>query len=204
MRRTKEDTEETRKAILAAAEELFLDRGYSAVSLDDVAQAAGFTRGAIHWHFRNKLGLLIAIHEHISLPVQELVGRLTTDSRLDPVEEWKSATIDMFRELENDPRRQRLMRVLAGFVWLDGTQAARDKRRHFDCVLRSSIGNILTVVQERGRLKTPWDPQTAAMAFHALIVGMINEWLLDNTSFSLRGDALRVVESFIISVARPA
>lgn len=203
MRRSKEESQETRKAILAAAEELFLDRGYAAVSLDDVAQVAGFSRGAIHWHFHNKMGVLIAIHEQFSLPVQQLAERLMTDSRLDPIEEWKTATCDMLRELENEPRRRRLMRVLAGLIWFEGSQAAREKRQHFDCVLRLALGNILTVVQKRGRLLSPWSPETAAMAFHALIVGLINEWLLDETKFSLRKDALQVVESFIISVAHP-
>ncbi|WP_046864018.1 TetR family transcriptional regulator, partial [Microvirga massiliensis] len=61
MRRTKEQAAETRRLILEAAERLFLERDYETVSLEEIAAAAGITRGAVHWHFHNKQGLLLAI-----------------------------------------------------------------------------------------------------------------------------------------------
>ena len=53
MRRTKAEAEETRNSILRAAERVFFEKGVSNASLDDVAKAAGVTRGAIYWHFSN-------------------------------------------------------------------------------------------------------------------------------------------------------
>ena len=46
VRRTKEDAQATRSALLDAAEHVFLQRGVSRTSLNDIAQAAGVTRGA--------------------------------------------------------------------------------------------------------------------------------------------------------------
>ena len=46
MRRTKEQAEQTRTAILAAAELLFLEKGVAHSTLEQIAKAAGVTRGA--------------------------------------------------------------------------------------------------------------------------------------------------------------
>lgn len=58
MRRTKEDAEKTRQALLASAERLFLAKGVMQTSLNDIAYEAGVTRGALYWHFENKARLL--------------------------------------------------------------------------------------------------------------------------------------------------
>src|SRR5690606_12983243 len=57
MRRTKEQAEQTRASILAAAEQLFLEKGVAHSTLDQIARAAGVTRGAVYWHFENKAHL---------------------------------------------------------------------------------------------------------------------------------------------------
>jgi AcrR family transcriptional regulator len=54
MRRTRAEAEQTREAILAAAIEVFLERGVSRATFDQIARAAGVTRGAVYWHFRDK------------------------------------------------------------------------------------------------------------------------------------------------------
>jgi AcrR family transcriptional regulator len=61
VRRTRaEQREETRRRLLEAAGGLFLHRGYEATSIEDVAEAAGFTRGAVYSNFRDKEDLFVA------------------------------------------------------------------------------------------------------------------------------------------------
>jgi|GEM_PF-1299049 len=50
----------TRRSILEAAREVFGERGYHAASIDDVTRAAGTTKGAMYWHFRDKRDLYLA------------------------------------------------------------------------------------------------------------------------------------------------
>ena len=57
MRRTKEDAALTRAHLLEAALKCFQEKGYVGTTLDDIAQKAGTTRGAIYWHFGNKAQL---------------------------------------------------------------------------------------------------------------------------------------------------
>ncbi|OYN87641.1 TetR/AcrR family transcriptional regulator [Parenemella sanctibonifatiensis] len=51
----------TAQQVLAAASELFGDRGYAGVSLGDVARRARVTRGAVYHHFGDKAGLFSAV-----------------------------------------------------------------------------------------------------------------------------------------------
>jgi AcrR family transcriptional regulator len=55
----------TRKAILASCLKLFARHGFSTTSIDEIARAAGITKGAIYWHFENKEELFQAILEEI-------------------------------------------------------------------------------------------------------------------------------------------
>ncbi len=61
MRKTKEDTEISKLRILMAAEKEFCQRGFVAANMDNIAKAAGLTKGAIFWHYNSKVGLFKAI-----------------------------------------------------------------------------------------------------------------------------------------------
>lgn len=51
-------------ALLLSANELFLDKGYDAVSLDDIVQHAGGSKASIYKYFGNKEGLFTAICDY--------------------------------------------------------------------------------------------------------------------------------------------
>src|SRR5512137_1319712 len=57
MKRTKEEADQTRQALLDAALATFSRKGFAATRLEDIAEAAKVTRGAIYHHFHNKLDL---------------------------------------------------------------------------------------------------------------------------------------------------
>ncbi len=58
-----------REAILAAAEELFSVNGFNAVSVRDIAQAAGANPGSVTYHFKTKDGLLLEIYQRHCVPM---------------------------------------------------------------------------------------------------------------------------------------
>src|SRR6201747_481254 len=51
-----------REAILCAAEELFATNGFNAISIRDIAHAAGANPGSVTYHFKTKDGLLLEIY----------------------------------------------------------------------------------------------------------------------------------------------
>jgi AcrR family transcriptional regulator len=55
--------EHTRALLLDAAEEVFAAKGFMAASVDDIAHAAGYTKGAIYKHFATKEDLFLAVSD---------------------------------------------------------------------------------------------------------------------------------------------
>jgi AcrR family transcriptional regulator len=53
--------QQTRDHLLAAAAQVFAERGFHGASLDEVAAVAGFTKGAVYSNFENKEGLFLAL-----------------------------------------------------------------------------------------------------------------------------------------------
>src|SRR4030088_3227623 len=58
-----------REAILTAAEDLFSTNGFTAVSVRDIAQAAGANPGSVSYHFKSKDGLLLEIYRRHCAPM---------------------------------------------------------------------------------------------------------------------------------------
>lgn len=55
--------EHTRSLLLDAAEQVFGEKGFTAATLDDIAYAAGYTKGAIYKHFATKEDLFLAVSD---------------------------------------------------------------------------------------------------------------------------------------------
>jgi AcrR family transcriptional regulator len=64
-RSQEERSRATRAALIGAAYRLFAERGYAAVSADEIVQAAGVTRGALYHHFEDKRDLFRAVFEEL-------------------------------------------------------------------------------------------------------------------------------------------
>jgi len=89
--------EQTREHLLAAAAEVFAREGFYGASLDEVAAAAGFTKGAVYSNFKNKEDLFVAVLEARATSqiagVEALVDDATSpDEKLPAILEMLSST----------------------------------------------------------------------------------------------------------------
>jgi AcrR family transcriptional regulator len=66
-------SDHTREALLSKCLHLFAARGFSSTSVDDIARAAGVTKGAIYWHFASKDEIFHAILDRIRVQWQQVV-----------------------------------------------------------------------------------------------------------------------------------
>src|SRR5215208_4601127 len=64
--------EQTRDDLIEAADHAFVDGGFHATSLDQVATAAGYTKGAVYSNFASKEDLFFAVYER---RVEEALAR---------------------------------------------------------------------------------------------------------------------------------
>ncbi|MGI5171003.1 TetR/AcrR family transcriptional regulator [Spirillospora sp. CA-253888] len=101
--------EQTRRALLREGRRLFAERGYGAVGLAEIVQAAGVTKGALYHHFTGKSDLFGAVLEE----VQQEVGRrvaAAADARDDPWDQFTTGCRE-FLTAATDPDIQRIMLV---------------------------------------------------------------------------------------------
>ena len=75
MRRIKEDAEKTRQTILDAALTVFSNHGYHPARLQDIAEVASVTRGAIYHHFGSKADLYICLVRESADQLNTVISR---------------------------------------------------------------------------------------------------------------------------------
>lgn len=94
--RPSRSTEETRRAILEAAEIVFARRGYAVARLEDVGEVVGLTRPALFYHFPDKQTLYKAVLEEAFGPLVERIGAALSSSKPIPqrIEEAAGAWVD--------------------------------------------------------------------------------------------------------------
>ena len=64
-----------RERLLDAAAEVFAERGYRATRVEDLAAAAGLTKGAVYWNFESKEDIFVALlEERVDRRARELMG----------------------------------------------------------------------------------------------------------------------------------
>lgn len=109
----------TREALVAAARPLFAEHGYAAVSTDQIAKAAGVTRGALYHQFAGKEELFAAVFEQVEA---EIVARMTAGlATVDPTDAAEMLADDIDAWLaacaEPDVRRIALIEAPAALGW---------------------------------------------------------------------------------------
>lgn len=185
-RRTKEDALATRHQLLEAAERMFAEKGVSRTSLQDIAQAAGVSRGAIYWHFKNKADLFNAMMERIILPMEQAMQEIGIDAGQDPLLELQRAMLATMQNIANDERTRRVFEVATLKVeYVDELLAvkARHVQAHADGV-REMQRSLQQAAAHRG-LTLTMPAALAAQGLQALMVGLIHTWLLAPQAFEL-------------------
>jgi TetR/AcrR family acrAB operon transcriptional repressor len=197
-RRTKEEAQETRHHILDTAEQVFLEKGVSRTSLADIAGAAGLTRGAIYWHFKNKADLFQAMMDRVVLPMELLVAEGGNPEARDPVAIIRDTAVSVLDQLTRDPQCQRVFEICCHKVeYVDEMLQLRE--RHIDC-RGKFLGNIesgLRNAAKQGLLAAGVNPRHAAVGLHALVDGLIMNWLLEPGYFPLARAAKPLIDNYI-------
>jgi TetR/AcrR family acrAB operon transcriptional repressor len=185
-RRTKEDAQTTRSQLLQAAIRVFGEKGVSRTSLQDIAAAAGTTRGAIYWHFKNKADLFNALMDDALLPMEQAMQRIGHDPAQDPLVELEHALLQTMRDIVSNERTRAVFEIAIMKVeYVDELMGI--KARHIQCFGDGTreIARSLQEAAVRRGIDLPVSPSMAAHGLHALMAGLIHTWMLSPQAFDL-------------------
>ncbi len=203
-RRTKQEAQETRSRLLDAAELLFHERGVSKTSLQDIAQAAGVTRGAVYWHFEDKVQLFNAMMERATMPLEEGIEAATSPSPDRPLEDLRLGLMNVFHCTVHNARTRRAFEIANLRVEFVGEMATiRDRKvaahREWTAHNREAFERAIRLRQLPEGLNT----QEAAVGLMALVGGLLHHWILDPDAFDLIDIGQRRLEHYLSSLAHP-
>lgn len=183
---TKEEAFATHEQLLDAAERVFCEQGVSRTSLQDIAQAAGVSRGAIYWHFKNKADLFNAMMARITLPMEAALLGIGHDDGRDPLDVLQRAILDAMQKIASDERTRRVFEVATLKVeYVDELLAVKERQLQTQTEVVQRMSLSLQDTSARRAVILPISPLTAAQGLHALVVGLIHTWLLAPQAFAL-------------------
>lgn len=204
-RRTKEDALATRAALLDAAERVFQRRGVSRTSLADIAQAAGVTRGALYWHFKDKAAVFNAMMDRVALPLSEGLDALARREG-DLLADWCAHLRGALRQIVRDEQTRRVLQIAMQKVeYANELAAVLD---HHIQMYRRSADSERLVLERAAAARGHTLPAPAAQlanGLHAMVHGLIYNWLLA-PDFDLERTGQVAIEAFLrgIGLALPS
>jgi AcrR family transcriptional regulator len=190
---------EARDELLAAALQVFARRGYGQAGVDEIAAAAGYSKGALYWHFTGKEDLLQALlEERIDAPMRELVALLESA----PPERDMSveASRQFARQLEGQRDAVLLEREYWSLAIRDPELRARYAERHTE--LRNGLAAAL---EARARhLGTPglsMPAEDVARVVMSIIGGLTVDELVEPGSVApeLLGETLALIYAGLLA-----
>ncbi|PWC21309.1 DNA-binding transcriptional repressor AcrR [Brenneria roseae subsp. roseae] len=197
-RKTKLQAQETRRQIIDAALRVFSEHGVSATSLADIAAAAGVTRGAIYWHFKNKAELFDEIWALAEAKISDFEIEYQTKFPDNPLLVMRELLIYMLRLTVNDPQWRSMMEIIfhkCEFVGEMLQSYNARKALYLSCY--TDIEDNLIRCIRLGMLPADVHPRRAAIALRAYFSGIMENWLFMPESFNLEQDAPTLTDAFI-------
>jgi TetR/AcrR family acrAB operon transcriptional repressor len=188
----------TREALLDAALHVFRERGVARTTLAEIAAAAGVTRGAVYWHFRDKADVFTAMCDRVQLPMEATLAQVGESRHADPLAALRGVAVNALAQLGADPRAQAVFDVIfhkcesaVEFAAVAARQQTTDK----DC--HSNVERLLKQAVARRQLPRDTDTRVAARSMNAFMVGVMHQWVQQPDAYDLRRAAPQMIDLFI-------
>jgi len=187
---------ETRKKLYEIAEKMFMERNFSDVSVEDITDEAGITKGAFYVHFESKdalIALLIADYAsradtNYKAFVESLPDDMSSSSVLVALAEKITDILSNTLGYENMKKIYQML--LAGTM---GTEAVKGYSRELYALFYS----ILEKGIRRGDLTSSLPPEALSRHFVMAIRGVSYEWCVRYPDFDLREQAVEHIRLLI-------
>jgi AcrR family transcriptional regulator len=187
-----------RPALIAAAAELFADRGYDGVTVDGVVQRAGLSKGTFYHHFETKQALFLAVVEdRLDQPARELM-QMTSRAQPDTPTAGRVSA-----ELGRLAHRERESVLLAEELRLRAAreESARPLWQRRQAAMRTALAATLRARHAATGVPLTFDPERLAEAFIVLAQGLALEMASDpeHVDTALYGDILALAYDGLVA-----
>ena len=184
-------TEATRGKLLRSAEQVFARDGFEAARIEDIAEAAGYTRGAFYANFHTKEELFMALLEDCVrrriADVHELMERAGT------ARQQAEALRDYYARLAK--QRKWVLILMEYKLFAIRHPAVRTRLERRIRGLRAEGIRILSNLAEALGNRPPVSGNTATVAMGALANALVMEQLVDPTILS-SGELYKLLSMF--------
>ncbi|MBI9051647.1 MAG: TetR family transcriptional regulator [Anaerolineaceae bacterium] len=201
MRRTKEDAELTRQSLLKAATKVFSQHGYAATRLEDIAEAANVTRGAVYHHFEGKAELFAEIIDEASQISNRAVQRAIQEGGMF-LEIIKRILMYSTQLLLEDTQYRAATALLLFNSW-DSAELASMRTRHLEgyrAMMEQIVGYFREAVAQ-GDIRTDLDPEVVAQGFMAYQNGLALLWLVSPDLIDVEKHSQGLADVFMQGIA---
>jgi TetR/AcrR family acrAB operon transcriptional repressor len=191
MRRTKEEAARTREAILEGALECFDRYGITSATVEQIACAAGVTRGAVYHHFAGKREILRAIRDSVSLPLLDRADTaLLNEDGSSPLARIELFLLGVVGALEKDPRKRRALTVMQLRCEYVGelAQELAAGVRNIDR-LAKALEAAYREAAAAGELAPGLAPGIAALETIMFMNGLVRLWIVHGSGAAIRRNA---------------
>ncbi|KAF1697252.1 TetR family transcriptional regulator [Pseudoxanthomonas jiangsuensis] len=202
-RKTKEDTLATREGLLDAAKACFHEYGVASTTLAMIGARAGYTRGAVYWHFKNKTEVLEAMISRERVPFVQRLRRTSSSRRNTPVLDLRSALLVSFQELAEDERLRSMMELMLRNDMSAESHAMQELQRDSTREELDVIGLAFGRARELGQLRDGVEVSTVSRIVHACITGVLYSATLEPDLFDLKRDGMEALDAVFSAYVNP-
>jgi len=176
-RSARAERRDARAALLRAAAAVFSERGFRDASVDDIARRAGYSKGAIYWHFEGKDDLFLALlDERLERPIREMIELLESAP---PEQDMGPEASRRFVELLESERE---LLLLQHEYWSQAVRDSKLRARYASrrAELRAALASALsTRLEHLGAPPGALAGETMATVIMGLSAGLAQERLID-------------------------
>lgn len=196
-RKTKEDAFITRQRIINVAISEFSTQGFASTSLADIASAAGVTRGAIYWHFKNKEELFNEIWQQSARYSLYVSEKIHSENKDNPLKALQETLTYILRAAVSDPQQKSLMKIMFHKCEFTKEMTPRSEIRRMVYFEEERLSNTLKRCITLNQLPSKLNIEQSVIIIRAYMSGLIENWLLCSENYDLSSNASGLVDNLI-------
>jgi AcrR family transcriptional regulator len=200
--RREERKDETRAELIAAAARVFAHHGFHGASLEQIAREAGYSTGAIYWHFAGKDDLFLAVYESYATTRVREFDEIHEHAHGDAGRRARAFADQWMARLRRDPEFLVLSLEFLVHAWRN--PALREAFAHRIAAGRLALARILQDEARNGGLELPMPAEDLATVLRELGSGLGIATLADPDGIpdELFGDFVEVFFSLLTAPRR--